>query len=318
MELRYEYLLVVAKELNISNAAKILHMTQQGLSNHIKVIEEYYGAKLFYRKPSLKLTPIGERVIQTIKQIQLLENNLKKEIQDIEDGESGVIRMVVPQSRIKLLMPQVLSEYCKKYPKVKVELNGGLTADSQHKLQQGNIDMFIGINPLTNPLFEFIPILREEVFILGTRSLCEKYIKNFDGRISEIKKGFKLKELSRAPFIGIHETTPPGSELIKHFKKIGLEENFRAVTNDFELLLLMAMQGEAFTLCTDSMLRLAREIYKTENLPENELFHFPIIEIDVECRLYLVHSKDMWKPKFMRDFIDIFVKKNTQSFSSVI
>ena len=49
--LHLKYFLLVAEELNITRAAERLYISQQSLSNHIQRLEQYYGTKLFYRKP---------------------------------------------------------------------------------------------------------------------------------------------------------------------------------------------------------------------------------------------------------------------------
>ena len=47
------YFQELSKDLNMTKAAERLYISQQTLSNHIQRLEQYYGTKLFYRKPSL-------------------------------------------------------------------------------------------------------------------------------------------------------------------------------------------------------------------------------------------------------------------------
>ena len=50
MELRVlNYFLVIAREENITKAARLLHITQPTLSRQIMQLEEELGVKLFYR-----------------------------------------------------------------------------------------------------------------------------------------------------------------------------------------------------------------------------------------------------------------------------
>ena len=51
------YFQELSKDLNMTKTAERLYISQQTLSNHIQRLEQYYGTKLFYRKPSLSLTP---------------------------------------------------------------------------------------------------------------------------------------------------------------------------------------------------------------------------------------------------------------------
>ena len=57
------YFSELAKDLHMTRTANRLFISQQTLSNHIQRLEDYYGTKLFYRKPSLSLTTAGEFVL---------------------------------------------------------------------------------------------------------------------------------------------------------------------------------------------------------------------------------------------------------------
>lgn len=53
------YFAELTKDLNMTQTAKRLYLSQQTLSNHIARLERYCGTALFYRKPRLSLTPAG-------------------------------------------------------------------------------------------------------------------------------------------------------------------------------------------------------------------------------------------------------------------
>ena len=54
------YFIIIAQELNISKAARLLHVSQPALSRQIAELETTLGTKLFIRgKLQLQLTPDG-------------------------------------------------------------------------------------------------------------------------------------------------------------------------------------------------------------------------------------------------------------------
>ena len=79
---RIEYFLTLAEEKNITHAAKRLYVSQQCLSAYLKELEEEYGVQLFYRKPQFMLTPAGETFYRAAQQMQLLNKDVKSQLQN--------------------------------------------------------------------------------------------------------------------------------------------------------------------------------------------------------------------------------------------
>ena len=53
------YFVEAAKDLNFTQTAKRLYITQQALSDQIRKLEKHYKTTFFERKPRLKLTYSG-------------------------------------------------------------------------------------------------------------------------------------------------------------------------------------------------------------------------------------------------------------------
>lgn len=56
----YKYFLTAAEELNFTQAAKKLYITQQALSRQIDKLEKTYNVRLFNREPPMSLTAAGK------------------------------------------------------------------------------------------------------------------------------------------------------------------------------------------------------------------------------------------------------------------
>ena len=82
------YFVVVAEELNITRASKILMMSQPPLSNQIKNLEEELNTTLFIRgKRHLELTDEGRYLYQKAKDILLLNDKTINEILLMNKGK---------------------------------------------------------------------------------------------------------------------------------------------------------------------------------------------------------------------------------------
>lgn len=87
-----EYFVVVAEELNITRAAKILMMSQPPLSKQIQNLEEETGVRLFVRgKRSLALTEEGKFLYRRAKDILNLVDKTKSELLNMNRGLGGTI-----------------------------------------------------------------------------------------------------------------------------------------------------------------------------------------------------------------------------------
>lgn len=93
-----EYLrefILLSRTLNFSATAKLLHVSQSALSNHIIALEKEFDAQLIDRKESPCLTPAGEVLLQRSQAILQLIDDTKKVI----DNEVRIVRASI---RIRL------------------------------------------------------------------------------------------------------------------------------------------------------------------------------------------------------------------------
>lgn len=93
MELRVlRYFLAVAREENITRAAKLLHITQPTLSRQLMQMEEDLGVVLFHRsKHHIILTDDGMLLRRRAEEIVSLADKTERELQRKEDAVSGEI-----------------------------------------------------------------------------------------------------------------------------------------------------------------------------------------------------------------------------------
>ncbi len=73
------------------------------------------------------------------------------------------------------LLPEILYNYCKKYPDVSVHLSVGDTAEILEKVRSG--ELIIGVVGATAdvPNIEFVPIMRDELVIVAPPVLVRNY-----------------------------------------------------------------------------------------------------------------------------------------------
>ena len=117
------YVTAVAECGSLTEAAKKLYIAQPSMSAAIARIEEEEGALLFDRssKP-LKLTYAGEVYVRRARQILDLRRDLRRELIDIGAGTAGKVLFGIPTERAGAMLPELMRDFLKEYPRVEFEL----------------------------------------------------------------------------------------------------------------------------------------------------------------------------------------------------
>jgi len=144
MDLRVlKYFLVVATERNISNAAKILFVSQPALSKQLKELEEELGVILFKRgNRNITLTEDGVYFLSKTKEIlslvDITVSNLKQ-----KDIISGEINIGAAETLQLEKIFKIISYMTKEFPNIKTNITSGNADEIILKLDSGLLDFAI-------------------------------------------------------------------------------------------------------------------------------------------------------------------------------
>lgn len=88
-------LAVVVAEGGFDRAAKVLHITQSAVSQRIRQLEEKVGQSLLIRANPVVATPTGKRLLRHYSQVQLLESELRAEMDADDPNHPTTVRIAV-------------------------------------------------------------------------------------------------------------------------------------------------------------------------------------------------------------------------------
>ena len=118
----------VAKEKNISHAAKNLNYVQSGVTMRMKQLENELGVPLFYRNgKGVTLTSNGEILLTYAKQIIHLMDQSIKAVQSNGIEPRGTLKIGCTESTTAVRLPSILTAYYEEYPKVELILESNTT-----------------------------------------------------------------------------------------------------------------------------------------------------------------------------------------------
>lgn len=164
MELRVlEYFLMVAREENITKAAKQLHISQPTLSRQILALEEELGVKLFERsKYSVYLTTEGMLFRRRAQEIVNLSEKAKQEISQSDDTLSGEVSIGCGEFLSVDELTRIIAKFRTLYPYVSFHLHSSHNIDIQSKLEQGLLDLGLLMEPVDVTKYQFIRMKEKE------------------------------------------------------------------------------------------------------------------------------------------------------------
>ncbi|MCS6096343.1 LysR family transcriptional regulator ArgP [Shewanella baltica] len=88
-------LAIVVSEGGFDRAAKVLHITQSAVSQRIRQLEEKVGQSLLIRSNPVVATPTGKRLLRHYSQVQLLESELRAEMDADDPNHPTTVRIAV-------------------------------------------------------------------------------------------------------------------------------------------------------------------------------------------------------------------------------
>ena len=155
MNLRFiETFVCVARLRSFTAAAERLHITQAAVSARIATLEENFGVKLFDRdQRTVGLTRAGEELLTHAEQLLGISAKMVEAVSD-RATYGGFVSVGVIETVVHTWLPELLGRLRQQFPKLRVEIHSYITADLHEELLDGNIDLALTAEMLTNPAFE--------------------------------------------------------------------------------------------------------------------------------------------------------------------
>lgn len=125
-------------------AAQQANRSQAALSTSIKALEDILGESLFETGHKARLTPFGELALPKIQQFLNHYTTLENELKAAAKGLLGELRIACVPSVAMQVIPNVLAQFGKYYPEVKVELIDDNALGVQTRLLAGEVDLALG------------------------------------------------------------------------------------------------------------------------------------------------------------------------------
>jgi DNA-binding transcriptional LysR family regulator len=242
VELRHiRSFLSLAKTLNFSRTAEIVHLSQPALSLQIQALESEIGFKLFERdRRKTALTAAGaafrREATGGLAQLEQGIQNARLAAQ----GKLGVVRLGFVSTAGTYLIPKLINQYREKNPLVEFSLRNVLTADQGPMLEEDSLDLgFLRMPFNTGPNLEAAPIHQED-FVLVVPS----------SHALARKPRVRLRETANEAYVLYDRAHAPGFHdfLIGILNRAGVIPKVAQVAGEMPTLISLVASGAGISL----------------------------------------------------------------------
>jgi DNA-binding transcriptional LysR family regulator len=222
-DFRLQVFQTFAKRLNFTKAAAELYITQPAVSKHIQELEHQFKVKLFDRNGSrIKLTNAGEILLQHTEQLFAIYRNVEFEMNNLTLQHSGRLRIGASTTVAQYVLPPVLAAFHKKFPEVQISLVTNNTEQTEHALNNNEIDLGIIEGRSKNTSIKYTEFIKDEIVLVTA-----------DKNPLVKKEVIEPKDLKNIPLL-LREAGSGTLEVIAHdLKKAGI--NMRDLNVEMEL-----------------------------------------------------------------------------------
>ncbi|MEH6498547.1 MAG: HTH-type transcriptional regulator CysB [Pseudoalteromonas distincta] len=227
---------VAHHDLNVSATAQSLYTSQPGISKQIRLLEDELGVEVFSRsgKHLTRITPAGERIIQTAGEILRKVDSIKQIAQEFSNERKGNLTLATTHTQARYALPPIISKFIQRYPDVSLHMHQGTPIQICEMTVDGTADFAIATEALE--LFAdlvMMPCYRwnrcvivpkghplTQVANLSLEALAEHplvtYVFGFTGR-SKLDEAFSNRGLSPKVVF-----TAADADVIKTYVRLGL------------------------------------------------------------------------------------------------
>lgn len=156
-----ECFVALAEELHFHRAAERCHISQPAMSQQIRKLERELGVRLAHRtKRTVALTRAGEvfaaEARKTLRQMDVASELARR----TASGEIGQLTVGVTAPALFVVFPEVVARFRRRLPSVGLVVQALTTAEQEHALLHGDIDVGLVHPPLEESALATEPIGR--------------------------------------------------------------------------------------------------------------------------------------------------------------
>jgi len=260
------YFQAVVEFGSYSRASEYLRISQPAISRQVDRLEQELGKPLFVRN-SLGATPTdaGRLLFERSQPILRQLEDAKAEIKSAAAASTGTIVIAIPPGVGHYLLPALVERYRRSFPNTSLKILSGYSGFIHEALVRGRADLACLHGPLPQKGFKVIPLLDEEVFLVGKRG-------TLPGRRSHVTTA----ELIALPLILPSRQHTSRRILEERAFALGMTVNAMMEVDDTSLIRTLLRKGLGFSVLSQGAFENAIDRKELEARPIRPRMSWPL------------------------------------------
>jgi len=161
----------VTETRSFTRAAEVVHLTQPGISKHIKQMEEYYGVPLFDRLgKKVALTQAGDVLFEATREIMASMTAAEQRIEDLKGLHGGRLVLGASFAIGIYFLPGILAGFRKQHPAVEVTLDISLGERIVARILANKLDLGLVSHEVHDPRLNCAEFITDELIAIVPHS----------------------------------------------------------------------------------------------------------------------------------------------------
>lgn len=167
---KLEIFVRVAETGHVTRTSEALMISQSAVSMALADLEKDAGGCLFQRKGRrLLLNERGRNLLPEAREILQKANNFERLLHDSASEPVGEIRIGASTTIGNYLLPSLMAEFTRLYPRAKALLQVGNTQQIETALERGELEIGLIEGPAHAPTLEILPWRDDELIVIVGR-----------------------------------------------------------------------------------------------------------------------------------------------------
>lgn len=292
MQLKTLKMLVKLIELgSFSAVADELKVTQPAVSMQVKSLEENFATDLIIRRRGgIELTPAGKVLYRQSKKILNNWERAKLEVDQVTGETYG--QLIIGASTIpsEYLLPDLLAEFCNKFPEVEILMEVGDSAETINRLNKGKVDIILVGSKPENKKFQVMSVAEDRLTLIVPR----------DYELAN-KDQVNIIDLERERMLIREKGSGTRKAMLAGLKEAGLNKkdlNIVVQLGSTEAIISAVEAGVGISFVSEMAAKKAIANGRVEQVN--------VVDMLISRKLYLAHHRERVEELLIKEFMEIF------------